>query len=58
MTESLVRENGKSMAGGKTGSLSPRIRRAKPKPIVPKWFKKAAGEFAKDVAYGSNRKKR
>jgi hypothetical protein len=58
MTESLVKENTKSIAGGRSATLSPRVRTVKPKPLVPKWFKKAASEFAKDVAYGSNRKKR
>jgi hypothetical protein len=59
MPESLVREkaNQRSMAGASSSSFSPRIRKIRPKPLVPKWMKQAAREFGKDVVYGSDRKR-
>lgn len=58
MPESLVQEKkgSRSMAGARS-TVSRAIRYRKAKPLIPKWVKRATGEFVKDVAYGSNRKK-
>lgn len=35
--------------------ISPRIRRVKPKPLLPPKVKKAIGKFGHDVMYGSGK---